>query len=95
MNRFPVQVHAHREDHLSRWLWLVRCLLLIPHYVILIVLWIGFVVTTLLAYVAVLFTGRYPSAIFAFNGRRHQRPTGSDGPPTAPPTPAPEFARAI
>jgi hypothetical protein len=60
MNRFPVQVHAHREEHLSRWLWLVKWLLLVSHYLILIVLWIGFAVTTLVAYVAVLFTGRYP-----------------------------------
>ncbi len=67
MNRFPVQVHAHCDEHLSRWLWLVKWLLLIPHYLILIVLWIAFAVTTLVAYVAVLFTGRYPTAIFAFN----------------------------
>ena len=67
MNRFPVQVQAHHEPHLSRWLWLVKWVLLIPHYVILVGLWIAFVVTTVVAYVAVLFTGRYPSAIFAFN----------------------------
>jgi uncharacterized protein DUF4389 len=67
MNRFPVQVHARRDLHLSRWLWLVKWLLLIPHYMILLGLWIAFVVTTLVAYVAVLFTGRYPQAIFAFN----------------------------
>lgn len=67
MNRFPVRVHARRDPHLSRWLWLVKWLLLIPHYVILCGLWIAVVVTTLVAYVAVLFTGRYPQAIFAFN----------------------------
>jgi hypothetical protein len=67
MNSYPVQVYAHHEPHLSRWLWLVKWLLLIPHYVILFGLWIAFVVTTLTAYVVVLFTGRYPPAIFAFN----------------------------
>ncbi|MET0422768.1 MAG: DUF4389 domain-containing protein [Actinoplanes sp.] len=67
MNRFPVQVHAQHDPHLSRWLWLVKWLLLIPHYVVLLGLWIAFVVVTLVAYVAVLFTGRYPPAIFAFN----------------------------
>jgi hypothetical protein len=67
VNRFPVQVNAHSDPQLSRWLWLVKWLLLIPHYVILLGLWIAFVVTTLVAYVAVLFTGRYPSAIFSFN----------------------------
>jgi hypothetical protein len=67
MNRFPVQVHAARDPHLSRWFWLVKWLLLIPHYLILLFLWIAVVVTTLVAYVAVLFTGRYPAAVFAFN----------------------------
>ena len=67
MTRFPVQVRADRDPHLSRWLWLVKWLLLIPHYVILGGLWIAFFVVTLVAYVAVLFTGRYPQAIFGFN----------------------------
>ncbi len=67
MNRFPVQVQADLDPHLSRWLWLVKWLPLIPHYLILVGLWIAFAVTTLVAYVAVLFTGRYPAAIFAFN----------------------------
>ncbi len=66
MNRFPVRVHAHHDPHLSRWLWLVKWLLLLPHYVILLGLWIAFVVVTIVAYVVVLFTGRYPPAIFAF-----------------------------
>jgi len=30
MNRFPVRVHARRDPDLSRWLWLVEWLLLIP-----------------------------------------------------------------
>lgn len=67
MNRYPVQVRARRDAPLSRWLWLVKWLLLIPHCVVLVFLWIAFVVLTLVAYVAVLFTGRYPHAIFEFN----------------------------
>jgi hypothetical protein len=67
MSSYPVQVYAHHEPHLSRWLWLVKWLLLTPHYLILLGLWIAFVVTTLVAYVVVLFTGRYPPAIFTFN----------------------------
>ncbi|HLL65917.1 MAG TPA: DUF4389 domain-containing protein [Micromonosporaceae bacterium] len=67
MNRYPVQVRARRDAPLSRWLWLVKWVLLIPHYVVLAVLWVAFVALTALAYLAVLFTGHYPHTIFTFN----------------------------
>jgi hypothetical protein len=67
MDRYPVRVEAHRDESLSRWLWLVKWLLLIPHYLTLLVLWTGLVILTLAAYLAVLFTGRYPAAIRAYN----------------------------
>jgi hypothetical protein len=64
---YPVHVDATLDSHLSRWLWLVKWVLAIPHYVVLAFLWIAFVVLTAFALFAILFTGRYPRAIFDFN----------------------------
>lgn len=67
MDRYPVRVEARPDESPSRWLWLVKWLLLIPHYLALLVLWTGLVIVTLLAYLSVLFTGRYPASIRAYN----------------------------
>ncbi|GID91569.1 DUF4389 domain-containing protein [Amorphoplanes digitatis] len=67
MKRYPVRVEARRDEDLSRWLWLVKWLLLAPHYLALFVLWTGLVVVTAVAYLALLFTGRYPASIRAYN----------------------------
>src|SRR5664279_2992288 len=64
---YPVHVDAALDPRLSRWLWLVKWLLVIPHYVVLAFLWLGFVVTSVVAFFAILVTGRYPRAIFTYN----------------------------
>jgi hypothetical protein len=64
---YPARVDASLDPVLSRWRWLVKWLLLIPHFVVLIFLWIAFMLCTVVAFFAILFTGRYPRGIFDFN----------------------------
>jgi Domain of unknown function (DUF4389) len=64
---YPVRVEGDLAPSLSRWLWLVKWFLLIPHLIVLVFLWLGFVVLTIVAFFAILFTGRYPRGIFDFN----------------------------
>jgi hypothetical protein len=64
---YPVRVDASLDPSLSRGLWLVKWLLLIPHFVMLVFLWLGFMVVSVVAFFAILFTGRYPRSLFDFN----------------------------
>jgi hypothetical protein len=54
------------ERDLNRWLPLVKWLLAIPHYIVLIPLWLATIVAVVIAWFAILLTGRYPRALFDF-----------------------------
>ncbi len=54
------------ERDLNRWLPLVKWLLAIPHYLVLAVLWILAIAAVVVAWFAILFTGRYPRALFDY-----------------------------
>ena len=64
---FPLRLTGRLSPELSRWRWLVKWLLAIPHFVALIVLGFGFVGASVLAWVAILVTGRYPRRLFTYN----------------------------
>jgi hypothetical protein len=54
------------QRDLNRWLPLVKWLLAIPHYIVLFFLWIAALVVVIVAWFAILFTGRYPRGMFDF-----------------------------
>jgi hypothetical protein len=64
---YPVRIDGELDAGVGRWLWLVKWLLAIPHYIVLAFLWLTLFVLTVIAFFAILFTGRYPRGIFDFN----------------------------
>ncbi len=64
---YPVRVDAVLDHPLSRWLWLVKWLLAIPHFVVLTFLWVAFLFVEVAAFFAILATGEFPRPLFDFN----------------------------
>ena len=64
---YPARLNGRVDPDLSRALWLVKWILVIPHLIVLFFLWFGLWISTIVAGFAILFTGRYPNAIFNYN----------------------------
>jgi len=64
---YPLTIEGTLDQPISRWMWLVKWILAIPHFVVLAFLWMAFFLLTILAFFAIVFTGRYPRNIFDFN----------------------------
>lgn len=64
---YPARLEGALDPKLTRWMWLVKWLLAIPHFIVLATLWIAFVIVTIAAGFAILFTGRYPGSLFQFS----------------------------
>jgi hypothetical protein len=63
---YPVRLEVDYDENLSRWLIFVKWLLVIPHLIVLMFLFIAAYVVVFIAFFAILFTGKYPRGMFDF-----------------------------
>jgi hypothetical protein len=54
------------REGLNRWLPLIKWLMAIPHWILLAFLWLGAIIVVIIAWFAILFTGRYPRGMFEY-----------------------------
>lgn len=64
---YPARLDGRLDEPISRLLWLVKWILLVPHFFCLAGLWLAMGVLTVVAGFSILFTSRYPRQIFEFN----------------------------
>ena len=64
---YPFSFKGELTEPLSQWLWLVKWLLIIPHLIVLLFLWVAFVVVWIISLLAIMLTAKYPRSLFDFN----------------------------
>ncbi|MEU1207400.1 DUF4389 domain-containing protein [Nocardia sp. NPDC005825] len=64
---YPVRVRGDLDPAVSRWLWIVKWILAIPHLIVLLFLSIAYLAVSIVAFFAILITEQYPRALFDFN----------------------------
>jgi hypothetical protein len=64
--QYPVTLEIEYDENLSRWQIFVKWLLAIPHVIVLAFLGLAAFVAVVIAFFAILFTGRYPRSLFDF-----------------------------
>jgi hypothetical protein len=63
---YPLTIKGELKEPLSRGLWIVKWLLGIPHFFLLACLWVAAIFVTVIAFFAIVFTGKYPKGLFDF-----------------------------
>ena len=64
--QYPVTFEVEYREDLSRWLIFVKWLLVIPNLIVLLFVSLAAYVAVVIAFFAILFTGRYPRGLFDF-----------------------------
>jgi len=64
---YPLRLEGKLDPTTSRWLWIIKWLLVLPHGFVLIFLYLCSVLTWVVAFFAILITGRYPRGLFNYN----------------------------
>jgi hypothetical protein len=64
---YPVTLRGEMTTLPSRWIWIFKWLLAIPHFIVLYFLSIAFCIIWVISWFAILFTGKYPKGLFDFN----------------------------
>jgi len=66
-NAYPLRLEGTFDQATSRWLWIIKWLLIIPQVIVLFVLGVGLVLSWIATFFAILITGRYPRGLFDYN----------------------------